>query len=59
MLKKLDVMVPDLQLQKRFADYVEQVNLFGLTIWQKSAIRQSLDKLEVLKKSLMQEYFAP
>ena len=53
MLKKLDVMVPDLQLQKRFADYVEQVNLFGLTI------RQSLDKLEVLKKSLMQEYFAP
>ena len=51
MLKKLNIMLPTLQSQQQFVDFVEQVNLFGLTI------QQSLDKLEVLRKSLMQEYF--
>ena len=51
MLKKLNIILPTLQSQQQFVDFVEQVNLFGLTI------QQSLDKLEVLRKSLMQEYF--
>lgn len=51
MLKKLNIMLPDLQLQQQFYDFLGQVNLFKLTI------QQSLDKLEVLRKSLMQAYF--
>ncbi len=50
-LKKLNVAVPPLDLQKQFATFVEQTGKSKLTI------QQSLDKLEVLKKSLMQEYF--
>lgn len=51
MLKKLDILLPSPQLQQQFTTLIEQVNGFKLTI------QQSLDKLEVLKKSLMQEYF--
>lgn len=43
--------VPPMVLQKQFASFVEQTDKSKLTI------QQSLDKLEVLKKSLMQEYF--
>ena len=43
--------LPPLELQKQFATFVEQ------TEKSKLAIQQSLDKLELLKKSLMQEYF--
>lgn len=50
-LKKLNVAVPPLELQERFASSVEKVGR------QKLTIQQSLDKLEVLKKTLMQEYF--
>ena len=50
-LRALPVLVPPLELQKRFAGFVEQTNKTKLTI------QSSLDKLEVLKKSLMQEYF--
>ena len=50
-LKKLNVAVPPLDLQKQFAFFVVQISRKKLTI------QQSLDKLEVLKKALMQEYF--
>ena len=43
--------LPPLELQKQFATFVEQTDKSKL------AIQQSLDKLELLKKSLMQEYF--
>ena len=42
---------PPIELQERFAAFVEKTNKSKL------AIQQSLDKLELLKKSLMQEYF--
>jgi len=50
-LSDLDVMVPTKEQQEQFAAFVEQTDK------SKSAIQQSLDKLELLKKSLMQEYF--
>ena len=50
-IRKLEVLVPPIVIQKRFATFVEQTDK------SKSAIQQSLDKLELLKKSLMQEYF--
>ena len=43
--------VPPIDLQNRFAAFVEQTDKSKL------AIQQNLDKLELLKKSLMQEYF--
>ena len=50
-LSDLDVMVPTKEQQEQFAAFVEQTDKSKL------AIQQSLDKLELLKKSLMQEYF--
>lgn len=43
--------IPPIRIQEQFAAFVEQTDKSKLTI------QQSLDKLEVLKKSLMQEYF--
>lgn len=43
--------VPPMDLQQRFAAFVEQVDKSKL------AIQQSLEKLETLKKALMQQYF--
>ena len=51
MLKKLQVMVPDKALQEQFAAFVAQTDKSKL------AIQKSLDKLEILKKALMQKYF--
>ena len=51
MLKKLQVMVPDKALQEQFAAFVAQTDKSKLTI------KQSIEKLETLKKSLMQQYF--
>ncbi len=51
MLKKLQVMVPDKALQEQFAAFVAQTDKSKL------AVKQSLEKLETLKKSLMQRYF--
>lgn len=51
MLKKLKVMIPDLEIQKYFISFVEQIEKT------KTTISQSLEKLETLKKALMQEYF--
>ena len=50
-LSDLDVMVPTKEQQEQFAAFVEQTDKSKL------AIQQSLDKLELLKNSLMQEYF--
>ena len=50
-LKKLNVVVPPLDLQKQFADFVAQTDKSKL------AVKQILEKAETLKKSLMQEYF--
>ena len=43
--------IPEIRLQKQFASFFSEVTQ------QKLTIQQSLDKLDVLKKSLMQEYF--
>ena len=50
-LKTLDVMLPPIELQQRFVELKDKICKNKLTI------QQSLDKLEVLKKALMQEYF--
>ena len=50
-IKAFDIILPPLELQKQFAAFVEQTDKSKL------AIQQSLEKLELLKKSLMQEYF--
>ena len=50
-LVKVYVPIPPLEQQKQFASFVEQTDK------SKVIIQQSLDALETLKKSLMQEYF--
>ena len=50
-IKSFPIILPPVELQKQFATFVEQTEETKLTI------QASLDKLEVLKKSLMQEYF--
>ena len=50
-LDKMTVGVPPIDLQNRFADFVAQIEK------QKTTVKMSLEKLETLKKSLMQEYF--
>ena len=43
--------IPPVELQDQFADFVTKVEQ------QKSTVQKSIDRLETLKKSLMQEYF--
>lgn len=50
-LKKCRIFDVSLELQNKFADFVEQKEKT------KASISQSLEKLETLKKALMQEYF--
>lgn len=50
-LRALPVLLPPIGIQEIFADFIAGVER------QKLTIQQSLDKLEVLRKSLMQEYF--
>ena len=45
------LILPPITLQNQFADFVTQVEK------QKATVQQSIDKLETLKKSLMQKYF--
>ena len=47
----LCVPIPSITLQKQFAAFVSEVDKSKL------AVKQSLEKLETLKKSLMQQYF--
>ena len=50
-IRKLQLPLPSVEQQEQFAAFVEQTDKSKL------AIQQSLDKLELLRKSLMQEYF--
>ena len=50
-LEKLAIILPPLHLQNDFAALVERVDQ------QKQVVQQSLEKLELMKKALMQEYF--
>ena len=50
-LKKCQVFNAPIELQKKFSAFISVTNKSKLTI------QQSLDKLEVLKKALMQQYF--
>ena len=50
-LNMVEIPCADIGLQNEFATFAEQVEKSKLTI------QQSLDKLEVLKKALMQQYF--
>lgn len=50
-INSLKLMVPPLSLQNEFAAFVERVDQ------QKQTVQQSLEKLELMKKALMQEYF--
>lgn len=50
-LKQCKIFVAPIELQNKFADFVEK------TEKTKTSIRESLTKLETLKKALMQEYF--
>ncbi|TMR78282.1 restriction endonuclease subunit S [Streptococcus pseudopneumoniae] len=51
LIKNFELIFPPLSLQNEFADFVAQVDKSQL------AIQKSLEELETLKKSLMQEYF--
>lgn len=50
-LEELSVVVPPLSIQNEFFTFSECVDQ------QKQTVQQSLDKLELMKKELMQEYF--
>ena len=50
-IKMLKGVIPPLDLQNQFADFVEDVNKSKLEV------QKSLEELETLKKSLMQQYF--
>ncbi len=50
-IRNFEYYFPPVELQNQFAAFVEQTDK------SKSAIQQSLDKLETLKKALMQKYF--
>ena len=50
-LAKMVVEIPSLENQSKWLEFLQQVNKSKL------AIQQSLDELETLKKSLMQQYF--
>lgn len=47
----IEFLVPPIELQEQFAAFVSEVDKSKL------AVKQSLEKLETLKKSLMQQYF--
>lgn len=49
--KAIQIPMPEISIQNQFASFVESVEKSKLTI------QQSLDKLEILKKALMQQYF--
>ena len=50
-IRQMKIQVPPLSLQNQFAAFVERVDQ------QKQTVQQSLDRLELMKKALMQEYF--
>ena len=50
-IRSFSIMLPPLELQEQFAAFVEQTDKSKLSV------QQSLNKLEILKKALMQKYF--
>ena len=50
-ISDIDIIVPPISYQLEFSDFAEQVDK------QKQTVQQSLDKLELMKKALMQEFF--
>ena len=50
-MNKIEMILPPIELQNQFAAFVERVDQ------QKQTVQQSLEKLELMKKALMQEYF--
>ena len=50
-IRNLEIILPDLNCQQSFVSFVERVDQ------QKQTVQQSLDKLELMKRALMQEYF--
>ena len=50
-IKKTKIILPPLELQNKFVEFVNQVDKSKL------AVQQGLQELETLKKSLMQQYF--
>jgi type I restriction enzyme S subunit len=48
---KTMIILPPIEKQKQFLEFVKQTDKSKL------AIQKSLEKLEILKKSLMQQYF--
>lgn len=50
-VKAMPINLPPMKIQQEFADFVTEIDKLKLPI------QRSLDTLEVLKKSLMQEYF--
>lgn len=50
-LLKIEIAVPPMELQEQFAAFVEQTDKSKL------AVQKSVEQLETLKKSLMQQYF--
>ena len=50
-IKSYSIMIPPIELQNQFASFIERVNQ------QKQTVQQSLEKLELMKKALIQEYF--
>ena len=50
-IKNFPVLKPPIELQNDFATFVERIDQ------QKQTVQQSLEKLELMKKALMQEYF--
>ena len=52
MIKKLQIMLPNIKLQYKFSELINKIDKSKL------AVKKSLEELEILKKSLMQKYFA-
>ena len=50
-IKKTKIIVPPIEVQEQFADFVKQVDK------SKVAVQAALDKAQLLFDSLMQEYF--
>lgn len=50
-LRSISIYLPPIELQNQFSDFVQQIDKSKLSV------QKSLDKLELLKKALMQKYF--
>ena len=50
-INELSVIAPPISIQHKFSEYVKRIDQ------QKQTVQRSLEKLELMKKALMQEYF--